>query len=374
MKSDSILFKLGMALAVCIPFPIAGQARAQEMPPTLVVTDEVRTMDFTDQLRMVGRTRAWVESKVVAEVSGRVSAVVAGEGVPVGEGHPLVRIDDQRIALELKSKAAEARQAELQARLAHTQLERTRELFGRKLISKTAADSASAWAAIQEERFNQLEAERQKLALDLDHCVLKAPFYGYTGKRLVDVGEWVNAGTPVFEMVDLSRIRVTVDLPERYFGHLSIGSPVAITLASDSTVALTGAVTGIAAAAVKETHTFPVTVTVSNKSGRLGSGMLVRATLSLTEKITSLAVSKDAIIRQGMQTLVYTVLDGKATPIPVVTSSTDGKMIAVSGEGLEHGMPVVVRGNERIFPGSPVRIAEGGEASSGPASGAPAQN
>jgi len=362
----------GVLLWACIL--LAGQVEAQQLPPTLVVTDHIQTMEFRDQLRLVGRTSAWVKSRVVAEVSGKVSSIAVGEGVPVAEGTPLVAIDDQRIGLELRGKESEAHQAQLRAGLAETNLKRTQELFGRSLVSQTAADSAAAWAAIQQEQFNQLEAERQKMALDLDHCVIKAPFYGYTGKRLVDVGEWVNAGTPVFEMVDLSRVRVTVDLPERYFGHLTIGSPVGIMLASDSTVSLSGIVSGIAAAASEETHTFPVTVTVPNKSGRLGGGMLVRATLTLTDRISSLAVSKDAIIREGLQTLVYTVVDGKAAPIPVVTSSTDGKMIAVSGAGLEQGMPVVVRGNERIFPGSPVRIAEGGEAGASPATGAPAEN
>ena len=72
-------------------------------------------------------------------------------------------------------------------------------------------------------------------------------------------------------------------------------------------------------------------------------------------------MSKDAIVRQGNQTLVYTIVDGKATPITVTTSSSNGTMIAVSGEGLEDGMPVVVRGNERIFPGSPVRTPDEGQ-------------
>ena len=374
MKSHRSIFVPWPTILLAASILISAGVKAQDMPPTLVVTDQVKAMEFQDQLRLVGRTNAWVVSRVVAEVSGKVSGIAVGEGVPVAEGSPLIRIDDQRIALELKGKESEARQAELQAKLAQTHLERTKELFGRSLVSQTSADSAAAWAAIQAERFNQLEAERQMLALDLDHCVLRAPFYGYTGKRLVDVGEWVNAGTPVFEMVDLSKIRVTVDLPERYFGHLAIGSQAGITLASDSTVAPVGTVSGIAAAANEESHTFPVTVTVSNKSGRLGGGMLVRATLSLSDRITSLAVSKDAIIRQGAQTLVYTVVDGKATPIPVVTSSTEGKMIAVSGAGLEKGMSVVVRGNERIFPGSPVRIAEGGDAAGGHDPEAPAQN
>jgi hypothetical protein len=85
--------------------------------------------------------------------------------------------------------------------------------------------------------------------------------------------------------------------------------------------------------------------------------MLTRVTLSLDDKFTSLAVSKDAVVRQGLNTLVYAVVDGKAVQIPVIVTSSLGDTVAVSGEDLVEGMPVVVRGNERIFPGSPVQAA-----------------
>ena len=130
-----------------------------------------------------------------------------------------------------------------------------------------------------------------------------------------------------------------------------------------------GKVTGIAPQASETTHTFPVIVWVENTEGRLGSGMLVRATLSMKDKFDSLAVSKDAIIRQGEQTMVYTIVDGKAVPIMVMMSSSAGTMVAVAGEGLVEGMPVVVRGNERIFPGSPVRTPEDSEQQGGAAGG-----
>jgi multidrug efflux pump subunit AcrA (membrane-fusion protein) len=94
--------------------------------------------------------------------------------------------------------------------------------------------------------------------------------------------------------------------------------------------------------------------------------MLVRATLSLKETFSSLAVSKDAIVRQGNQSMVYTINEGKAAPIPVTTTSTNGELIAVAGPGLAEGMPVVVRGNERIFPGAPVMTADGANQNQAP--------
>jgi RND family efflux transporter MFP subunit len=314
-------------------------------------------MEFADQVRLVGRTQAWTESRIVAEVAGRVQTIHANEGVRVSRGEPLVAIDHERIGLDLVAKGAQARQAELQAALAETQLERTQELRGRNLVSQTTLDSAMAWAAIQSARFEELGAERGRLQLDFDRCTIRAPFTGFTGRRLIDVGEWVAVGTPVFEMVDLSRIRITVDLPERYFGHLSQGSSAQVTRATEPDVIYQGTVTGVAASASAETHTFPVTVTVSDGGDRLGGGMLVRVTLSLKERFESLAVPKDAVVRQGTQTMVYTVVEGKAVPIPVLTSSEEGSLVAVQSEALAEGMPVVVRGNERIFPGAPVMVA-----------------
>ncbi|MBD3217217.1 MAG: efflux RND transporter periplasmic adaptor subunit [candidate division Zixibacteria bacterium] len=337
---------------------IAMNSPVNAQQPTLVVTDQVVQMDFHDQITLVGRTEAWIESRIVSEVAGRVQAINSGEGIQVDKGTPLVTIDADQIRFNLNAKEAEARQAKLEAELTQNDLKRAKDLYSKELVSESAYDSAVAWAGIKEQRFKQLEAERKMLELDLRNSVIKALYDGYTGRKLVDVGEWVNPGMPVFEMVDLSRIKVAVDLPERHFGRVSVGSEVKIVASGNGGEKLTGTVVGIAPRASEETHTFPVIIEVSNENVSLGGGMLVRTTLSMDETFQSLAVSKDAIIRQGQNTIVYTINEGKAAPIPVVTTSTEGKMVAVQGEGLSVGMPVVVRGNERIFPGSPVTTGQ----------------
>lgn len=336
---------------------LSGISLAQGMPATLVVTEKAETMEFHDQITLVGRTEAGINSRIVSEVSGRVVAIKASEGSTVERNDPLVIIDNSRIDLLLKAKEADATQRKAQAALSAGNLERGEKLYRQKLISESTIDSARIWAQITQSQYDLVEAERQKLALDFRNCTIRAPYKGHTGRQLVNIGDWVKEGTPVFETADLSSIKVIVDLPERHFGHLAVGSKVIIK-ASTGRNRMEGTVTGIAPIAIRETHTFPVIITVENLSGSLAGGMLVRATLSLNEKFTSLAVSKDAIVRQGMSTMLYTVVDGKASPIPVMTSSTSGDMIAVSGDGLTAGMDVVVRGNERIFPGSPVRTAD----------------
>ncbi len=339
----------------------ALSAWAQDFPPALVKTEPVRTVEFHDQLTLIGRSRANAESRIVAEVTGRVMAVNAREGRWISRGKRLVTVHPERIKLSLEAKKAETLQAKADADLAKKELARAEDLFKQEILPERAIDDTRATATRTIERYNQLEAERKRLELDLANCVIRTPYSGFTVRKLVEIGEWVNPGTPVYEMVDLSVMKVTVDLPERNFGQVAIGSPVTIRISGNDDAIMTGKVSGIAPQASRATHTFPLIVAVSNKDGRLASGMLVKATVSLKGKFSSLAVSKDAIVRQGNQTLVYTIVDGKATPITVTTSSSNGTMIAVSGDGLEDGMPVVVRGNERIFPGSPVRTPDEGQ-------------
>lgn len=342
-----LLGSLGVFLAV-------PSAIAQGPPPARIETAPVEKMEFRRQLTLVGRTEARSESRIVAEVSGRVRSVDALEGRAVKRGASLVTIDCRRLALSHEAKVAEAAQAEADSALAGKDLERARELVSTAVFPQRNLDQAEAEADRARERHRQLDAERRQFELDLENCVIRAPYTGHTVRKLVDVGEWVDPGTPVYEMVSLSRVEVMVDLPERRYGELELGSPVSLVLSGEEAAPLAGKVVGIAPRASEATHTFPVTVEVDNREGRLGSGMLVRATLSLSGTHESLAVPKDAVVRQGGDSVVYTVVEGAARPVLVTTGATQGSQVAIRGDGLEVGQPVVVRGNERLFPGSPV--------------------
>ena len=323
-----------------------------------VVTENVSEKKFHDQITLVGRTEPLIQSRIVSEISGQVENIDASEGTVIKKGQPLISIDREYLYLNLQAKEAEAMQAEEQAKLAKSQQKRADELRKQNLISESAIDSANAWANIQQARFLQLDAERQQMQLDYNKAVIIAPYTGYTGRKLINVGEWVTPGMPVYEMFDLSKIKIKADLPERFYNQLKIGSEVFINVDDGTTNTLKGFVTGISPNASSETHTFPVIIEVDNANSNLGGGMLVKTVLSLNKEFESLSIPKDALIRQGSQTMVYTINDGKAAPIPVTIKSTSGEFLAVESPMLQKGMPVVVRGNERIYPGAAVTTGE----------------
>ncbi len=331
-----------------------------EDAPTLVETAPIQELELHQELTLVGRTEARRESRIVALVEGRVKSLSAEEGRAVRRGEALVTIDCRRAALALDAKKAEAAQAGADAELARKGLARARELVQTSVFPARNLDRAEADEKRTAERHRELEAERERLELDLEDCTIRAPYDGFTVRKLVDVGEWVEAGTPVYQMVDLAVVKVTADLPERRFGQVAIDSPVTITRTSSIRDAgdtpLIGKVTGIAPRASETTHTFPVIIEVDNAGGGLGSGMLVRASLALKGTFRSLAISKDAIVRRGERTLIYTVADGRAAEVTVTTGAGLGTMVAIDGDGLGVGVPVIVRGNERIEAGSAVQV------------------
>jgi RND family efflux transporter MFP subunit len=344
------IFLSSLLLALC-----CAQVFAQG--GTLVALDTVRTAEFHDRVTLTGRTRGAIQSQIVAEVTGRVEAMVAPQGNPVDAGDPLVKLDAEQIKLTLRAKEAEAEQAKAQAELAAANLARAEAWFGDSLIAVTTLDSARAWQRIRKAEFNRIDAERARYALDYENCTIRAPYNGYTVLRKVDVGAWVTPGTPVFEMVNLDAIEVTVDLPERYFGKVTVGSSETVKSSNAAGTDMPGIVTGMAPTASENTHTYPVIIRVPNPDKLLGGGKLVRVDLDLSDLYTGLAIDKDAIIRQGEQTIVYTIKEGNAAPLPVITGSTKGRLISIEGDGIVEGLPVIVRGNERVFPGSPVTYA-----------------
>ncbi len=359
----TIILSLKAATVLIFILVVSQVALGQGPPATLVKTEPIVSMSFHDQVTLIGRTEAKSQSSIVSEISGRVESINANEGEYIERGATLVSVDSRSIRLLYLAKKAEASEAKAQAELAEKNLNRAQELYAKNTIAESRLDTEKANSAVATHRYEKLHAEAKRLKIDLDNCTIDAPFSGYTVRRLVDIGEWVNPGTPVFEMVDLSTIKVTVDLPERYFGQVKVGSAVIVSVSGNGSVdksgtALTGLVTGVAPQALEETHTFPVYVTITDHRDRLGAGMLVRATLSLKKEFTSLAISKDAIIRQGSSTMIYTITEGKAAPIPVQIGSTSGSMISITGPGLQEGTPIVVLGNERIYPGAGVRTAE----------------
>jgi RND family efflux transporter MFP subunit len=157
----------------------------------------------------------------------------------------------------------------------------------------------------------------------------------------------------VVTLVDISRVRVAVDVPERYAVQLYPDSRVQVTITSLAGDARNGKIDVILPKGDAMTRTFPVRVLFDNSDFAIRAGMEAMATFDLSGRFSALMVPKDAVVTAGDRSLVYRVNDGKAFPVSVTVEGYHDGLAAVAGD-LKVGDMVVIRGNERLMPGQNV--------------------
>lgn len=353
MQSKKMVFPLLAALlallAAAVP-PAAAQPPASPVRYTEAVNRTVHR-----SIRLPGTVESRLSSVVAAEVGALVVAMEVEEGDTVKQDQPLVRL--RTVSYDLQLRAAEGQLKEAQARLelADSKLKRARELFGDEVISQDQMDDAFSEFTAWQGRVDQYTAQIDSFKVALNRCVVRAPFAGVVTRKLTDLGQWMNTGGPVVEMVALDRLEIRVEVPERYYDQLGRDVEAGVTFEALPGFGTTGKVQRVIPRADPKARTFPIKVRVSNRERRIGVGMLAQVSLPVGAAYDAVLVPKDAVIRQGGQEMVYRIKDDQTVePVPVTGGQGLGEWIEVQGP-LGAGERIVTRGNERLFPGMPVQ-------------------
>ncbi len=218
-------------------------------------------------------------------------------------------------------------------------------------------DQATAAVAVQAAEVAKLEDEKRR------HTV-KAAFAGFVIKKHTEVGAWLDIGEPVVSLVGLDEVDVVVPVLEDAVVHLKRGMKVNVEIDALPNPNLQGEIHRIVPTADRRSRTVPVKVRVKNvvsgKSVLIKPGMFARCSLAVGVEREALLVPKDAVVLGGRKPVVY-VYDAEkqnAAPVPVTLGVAEGDLIEIEGP-LQAGAKVVIRGNERIFPGSKLRPVDG---------------
>src|SRR4029077_18807757 len=185
------------------------------MPATTVSSATVKEEDWAPVLSAVGSISAVQGAVVSSELSGVVSQIAFDNGGTAKKGDLLVQLDAS--AEEAKLKSAEA-----DLELARSDLERSRELVGRKVISKAEIDAA-------ESKFKQKEGSVDQMRSMIAKKTVRAPFDGQLGIRQVNVGQMINSGQQVVQLTSLDSLFADFALPQQYLGQLTPGLQVHVT-------------------------------------------------------------------------------------------------------------------------------------------------
>ncbi len=369
MKMSTAL-SAGLSLPMfAMLFLLAPPVLAQEgMPPAAVVTDKVTVGTISEEITLAGTTRPIRDSLIASEVDGRVLERKIENGDFVEKGGILFILDQDRLERTLALARDELEEVKARIERAVRQEKRALELHNQAVLSPSLTDEAVAERRAQESRREQVKVQIEAIKDDLKRSMIRAPFAGVVTELHTEVGQWLRQGEPIARLADFSTIEIVVDLPERYYAQFYQGADAPATLDSLPGLSLQGRVFAVVPQVESAARTFPVLVRATNPDRAVAAGMLAQVSLSLGRSVQVLQVPRDALVIGQMGEVVYKVEGDAAILVPVQSGRASGTLVEVSGEGLQEGDRVVVRGNERLMPGQKIVEVGDGDAPSGVAS------
>ena len=184
--------------------------------PVAVEAGRVEVQALAEDAQAVGTLRARQSVVLRPEVSGRIVKLGFTDGQRVRRGQVLIQLDDSL-------QAAQLQQAEAQAGIARTQLQRNRELLAQNFVSPSVVDQAQAALQVAEAQVALNRAQLERMAV-------RSPFDGVAGIRTVNLGDYVKDGSDLVSVEDASTMWVDFRLPERYVPRLKIGQAIELGL------------------------------------------------------------------------------------------------------------------------------------------------
>jgi membrane fusion protein (multidrug efflux system) len=316
----------------------AGAAQ-QQMPPMPVDVDTARQQTVTDAVRATGRIEAVQFVELRPDEQGRITKLLFQEGQFVNAGTPLLTIDDALLR-------AQAKRAEAERDLSNQQLERVKKLRAENAASPADLERAQAAA-------RSGQAALEVLQLQIERCVVRAPFSGVIGQRFVSTGDYVTTGTRLLTLQTIDPQRAVIEVPERYAVQLKPGQNVEFTVAAQPGRVFSAQVEFIDAVVQETGRTIVVKARAHNRERILKPGMFIEARLATQQRAGAVVVAEDAVQPLRTTNVVWAVVDGKASRRVVQLGARNQGVVEVLS-GVKAGELVVVGGLERMAEGMPV--------------------
>lgn len=325
-------------------------------PPATVNVVTVQAGSWQDSYDTVGNLVAVQGTDLSPEVSGTITMVGFNSGNYVHAGQILVELDPQ-------IQVAGVVNAIANKRLQQINYERAAVLYRQGVMSQSDYDTD--YANYQEAVANVAQNQGQ-----LQQRVIRAPFSGKVGIRLVSLGQYLNAGTVITNIQQLNPIYVNYEVPEQFLTQLYVGQPVQISVDTFPNQIFTGKITAFDAQVGANTKSITVQASIPNTNEKmmLLPGMLAKIKVLMPVQANVLSIPQEAISYTLYGNNVYVVkseTDPKthapiqtAVEVPITVGSQQGDNVVVL-KGVNVGDQVIVNGQVKIQNGSPVQIITG---------------
>lgn len=296
----------------------------------------VHPTNTVDIVYLPALIEANVNAVLSAEKAGRIVKLMVDRGDRIKKGQQLLQIDDRIWQANLR-----------QANIAAKDAEKNHERFAK--LQKSGVVAQSEFDAV-EKAYIQTESQAEEARINIEQCRVVSPITGTLNDRFVEEGEYVQPGTPVFQVVDTATVKVWLQVPEKDIYSVQDGERMTFTIQPLPDRIFEGTVRFVALQADNHNNAFRVELTVDNADGTLRPGMIAQVAFRRGIRSNMISLPMSAVLPSKGDHIVYLVKDGHALrrKVGVETFTRDQALVF---QGLEEGDQVVIDGNRTLSDG-----------------------
>ncbi|MFZ5510086.1 MAG: efflux RND transporter periplasmic adaptor subunit [Pseudomonadota bacterium] len=365
MKTTSTPTRL-MLGAVALAL-LAGCGGKQEQAPAVrpVETVVVKTGALPGLSGYAGEVRARHEADLAFRIGGKVIERRVDVGAAVKKGQVLARLDPQDATLAAQAARAQVAAADADHALARAELERYRQLYQQRFVSRAVLDARETAYQAARARLDQARAQAAVSGNQAAYTELRAERDGVITAVQVEAGQVVAAGQPVMRLARPEEKEVLIHVPESRIDEVRQAAQAVISLWAEAGRRYAGRVREIAPAADAVTRTFAVRVTIADADQDVRLGMTAHVLFGAGEAAAAL-LPLTAVVQKDGRPVVWLVdpATRQVAPRPVEVAAWREDGVVVSA-GVKDGDLVVARGAHKLLPGQVVRLYQAAGASQG---------
>ena len=306
-----------------------------------VLVAKVAVTDFTQGFTANGNFEPIRELTYLSEVTGRITQLMVDEGSVVRQGQQIARIDDQVLGTDLDIAKANIAQLKVDK-------ERYENAFTTGGVTQKQVDDARLQ---YNTAVSRLEAANRRVS----DTYVKAPISGIINKKYIEQGAYLSPGNKMFDIVDVSKLKLSVSVPEAQVVSLKNGDNVKVTCNVYPETTYTGRVTFIAAKG-DNTLNYPIEMEVSNIDGKpLKAGMYGTAHFGAATATPMILIPRTTFVGGVNSNQIYVLQGDTAKLKTVVAGRIFGEQVEIR-EGLTAGETVITSGQINLTDGAVVTV------------------
>ncbi len=311
-----------------------------------VTVERVVLSDLTEYFTLPANLEAWEDLSLAAEIAGSVQSIHFKEGDRVQSNDVLLEIDPETIKSYLHRD-------QQNVEVINRKFERFKELETDGLISKQELDDLE----------NSLTAAKSALEttkLQLKKSSPQAPVSGIIDRIYVDRGEYVDPGNPLLRLVQVDKLKVIADVPEKDVPFLQVGQSVEVIPAvinTRSSAPIYGNIEHIAFSANPTTRTYRTKIVIDNSSSKLRPGMIVRTKFIRQQLKQVISIPLFSVMDRDGEKIVFLAENGVARKVNVDIGSSIGQRVVIE-QGLSADQTLIIEGQQLLADGAKIVVGE----------------